>query len=62
MQDSSELSRLVRSWDVQGGREERQTSWTSRDRLRKSAQDLLDTERDYVRVSEAMGRGIRVYY
>ena len=51
VQDSSELSKLLKSWDVQRVREERATTWTTEDRLRKSAQDLLDTERDYVRVS-----------
>ncbi|CAI7997324.1 T-lymphoma invasion and metastasis-inducing protein 1, partial [Geodia barretti] len=50
LKDSSELSKLLKSWDVQRVREERATTWTTEDRLRKSAQDLLDTERDYVRL------------
>ena len=37
---------------MQRAREEKQTTWTTEDRLRKIAHDLLDTEKDYVRVSE----------
>ena len=51
VQDSGDLSRMVRGWDVQRAREEKAVVWTQEDRLRKSVQDLVDTEREYVRVS-----------
>ena len=53
-QDSHDLSKLLKSWDVQRAKEEPPPVWTQEDRLRKSAQDLVDTERDYVRVSSHM--------
>ena len=37
---------------MQRAKEEPSPVWTLEDRLRKSAQDLVDTERDYVRVSK----------
>ena len=53
LQDSHELSKLLRTWEVQRAKEEPSPVWTLEDRLRKSAQDLVDTERDYVRVSRS---------
>ena len=50
-QDSHDLSKLLMSWEVQRAKDEPPSVWTQEDRLRKSAQDLVDTERDYVRVS-----------
>ena len=49
-QDSHELSKLLRTWKGQQ-LEGDSSPWTSEDRLRKSAQDLVETEQEYVRVS-----------
>ena len=63
MQDSRELSRLLHSWELQRAREsESESGWTREDRLRKSAQDLVDTERDYVKVSQLTYRTFGYMY
>jgi hypothetical protein len=50
LKDSQDLSRLLRSWEAVRGREDPAPAWTQEDRVRKSALDLLDTERDYLRL------------
>ena len=62
MQDSGDLSRLVRGWEVERVREERATvQWTQEDRLKKTVTDLVDTEREYVRVSLCVSEWGRNY-
>ncbi len=49
---SNEIQRLLRRWRRQQSDDSHSGSaWTTEDRLRKSIQDMVETEGEYVRVS-----------
>ena len=50
LQDTHTLSKLVRAWKMHQSWDD-DTEWTTEDKMRKIAQDLLETEREYIRVS-----------
>jgi len=53
LKDSHELSKLLRTWKIQQTLQET-TPWTHDDKLRKSAQDLVETEREYIRLLDLL--------
>lgn len=50
LKGSHEVSKLLRSWKMEKNDTDN-VPWTREDRLWKSANDLVETERDYVKVS-----------
>lgn len=52
-QDTHALSKMVKAWKAHQSWDD-QVEWTTEDRIRKIAQDLFETEREYVRVSAYM--------
>ncbi len=55
MQDSYEVSKLLRGWKMEKSEGEG-APWTREDRLRKSARDLVESEQDYVKVLHPKNR------
>ena len=49
LQDSREVSKLIGVWETVS-QPPAQTAWTTIDKLRKSATDLVETESEYVMV------------
>ena len=50
LNDTNEISRLLRKWQSEQTEEAAKTPWTKEDKLRKSISDLIESEADYVRV------------
>lgn len=51
LRNSNEISKLIRNWNLHQNDDSASVPWTKDDKLRKSINDLIETEADYVRVS-----------